>query len=356
MKKKVLLTAYNLDIGGIERSLLSLLKNIDYRKYEVVLVLEKYEGIFLGEVPKEVKIEVVRVFKNKFPLIHKARNLIEKLKFFKNYKQNYFDLGIVYAPYSLNGNMLVRKTSRVKKIYVHTNYVDFYGGDKSKARAFFESLYLYDFDKIIFVSNEAEKSFNKLFPSYNDKTLTVNNLVDQKRILSLSKEKKISKPKAKQLLVFVGRLDEREKKITRQLELVNDLNKQKIPVELWLIGDGKDKDFYKREVKSLKLNNVKFLGKKTNPYIYMKEADYLLLSSDYEGFPVVYNEALVLKRQMISMINVSDDEYKASDVFFITRDAEEALEIIKEKRKKETKKLNFTKINKRRVEKILEIE
>ena len=41
MKKKLLFTAYNLEIGGIETALVNLLDNIDYDKYEVTLVLEK---------------------------------------------------------------------------------------------------------------------------------------------------------------------------------------------------------------------------------------------------------------------------------------------------------------------------
>ena len=54
--KKILITGYNLDIGGIETSLINLLKQLDLKKYEVTLVLEKKEGVFLEHVPSNIKV------------------------------------------------------------------------------------------------------------------------------------------------------------------------------------------------------------------------------------------------------------------------------------------------------------
>ena len=56
MKKKVLLCSYNLDIGGIETSLVNLLNKIDLNKYEITLLLEEKEGIFLKSIPKDIKV------------------------------------------------------------------------------------------------------------------------------------------------------------------------------------------------------------------------------------------------------------------------------------------------------------
>ena len=51
MKKKLLIASFDLAIGGVERSLIGLLKNIDYTKYEVDLMLFKHEGEFLPFLP-----------------------------------------------------------------------------------------------------------------------------------------------------------------------------------------------------------------------------------------------------------------------------------------------------------------
>ena len=45
MKQKIAIAAYNLDFGGIERSLITLLKHFSYDKYDVTLFLEKKEGL-----------------------------------------------------------------------------------------------------------------------------------------------------------------------------------------------------------------------------------------------------------------------------------------------------------------------
>ena len=56
------------------------------------------------------------------------------------------------------------------------------------------------------------------------------------------------------------------------------------------------------------MKRVKFLGQKANPYPYMKEADAVVITSDYEGFPVTYLEAIILQKPLFTTIDVSDDE------------------------------------------------
>ena len=55
------------------------------------------------------------------------------------------------------------------------------------------------------------------------------------------------------------------------------------------------------------MSKVTFVGKKANPYPYMVLADYIILTSDYEGFPVTYLEAIILHKRLITTIDVSDE-------------------------------------------------
>ena len=50
-----------------------------------------------------------------------------------------------------------------------------------------------------------------------------------------------------------------------------------------------------------------FVGQKKNPYPYIGLADYIILTSDYEGFPVTYLEAITLNKKILTTIDVSDD-------------------------------------------------
>lgn len=48
--KKVLISTFDLEVGGVERSLLSLLNHFDYESYEVDLMLYKQQGDFLQQL------------------------------------------------------------------------------------------------------------------------------------------------------------------------------------------------------------------------------------------------------------------------------------------------------------------
>ena len=115
---------------------------------------------------------------------------------------------------------------------------------------------------------------------------------------------------------------------------------------------------YQKEVKKLGIEEkVVFLGSKTNPYPYMKKCDYLILTSNYEGFPVVYLEGLALKKKFITTIKVSDDVIKIGKNYgevIPTNDKkmlEQVREILNSKDKKEIT-LNIEEIQNMRMEKL----
>ena len=82
-----------------------------------------------------------------------------------------------------------------------------------------------------------------------------------------------------------------------------------------LIGDGDNSDDYKKLVEEKNLQNeVLFLGRKKNPYPYFKISDCLVLSSDYEGYPVVFVEAFTLGLPIITT-DVSDSSEEIAGRF-----------------------------------------
>ena len=93
--KKILFAAYSLDVGGIETALITLLKHLA-DKYEITLMLEKKQGIFLEQVPENIEIITYEPSTIKVKLIRKIANFIKQLKFKRKYK-NKFDFSICYA-------------------------------------------------------------------------------------------------------------------------------------------------------------------------------------------------------------------------------------------------------------------
>ena len=75
--KKLLFAAYSLDVGGIETALITLLKELCH-KYEITLALEKKQGIFLSELPENIKIITYTPSNNKIALIRKCINLCKQ--------------------------------------------------------------------------------------------------------------------------------------------------------------------------------------------------------------------------------------------------------------------------------------
>lgn len=354
MKKKLLFTAYNLEIGGIETSLINLLDNIDYNKYEVTLILEKKEGSLLNRLNKNVIVKEVKVSNNSISFIRKIINGTRKLKF-KLSNKNKYDFSCCYATYSYSGNKLALMGSTNSMIYVHSNYVDLYKNEKD-IREFFDTRNLDKFKYITFVSNESKKDFLKYYSDYKEKTKVFNNFIDVDGIIKKSHESiNEKKPNNKKLFVFVGRLDDSSKKLGRAINLIKEIDN----TVLWVVGDGPDRKMYEREVKINKLDGrVKFFGKKNNPYPYMAISDYIILTSVYEGFPVTYLEAIVLNKEIITTIPVSDDKIDISKIAnIISQDEKKMVKEVKEiiKSKKKEYKISIKDIQKERIEELEKI-
>lgn len=355
MKKNILIAAYNLDFGGIEVSLINLLKNMDYKKYDITLILERKEGIFLSDIPKNVKIKEYKVCNNKNVLVRKIINFCKQLKW-KFLNKNKYDASISYATYSKPCSFLARTASKNTILFIHSNYCHAYNNDEIRIRNFFNGIKLMSFKNIVFVSNEAKDSLCKLY-DINGRSVVINNLIDYKAIIEKSKEK-VEIPKSKgKVFSYIGRLDESSKRVSIILKVAKKCKDENKNVSFWIIGDGPNRDEYLKFKNDNKLNNVIFFGAKENPYPYLKNSDYLILTSRYEGFPVVYNEAILLGKYILSTINVSDDYITIPNRFgIITKDDVESIYknmlhllendvTIKEK-------IDFAKINKARVEKL----
>jgi len=298
-KTKIIFTAYDLNIGGIETALINMLKNFDYKKYDVTLFLEKKEGIFLNEIPENVKIINYNICDSKNVIYRKIRNRL-KLIYHTITKFKKYDRGVCYASHRMVGNRLIPHISKKNIIWIHGNYFH----DLESFNVFLKDFNIIKYKDIVFVSNTLKDKFLKYYNLKDKKLHVLNNIIDYKRMIELSKEEKINKNKL--TLINVGRHTEEEKNLSMLFNVIKKLLDESYDFELLLIGDGKDHEYYKELCKSLKIDNaVKFLGKKKNPFIYYKIADAVLLTSKYEGNPVVFLESKIFNVPIITT-DVSD--------------------------------------------------
>jgi glycosyltransferase involved in cell wall biosynthesis len=308
MKKKILFTAYNMGIGGIEKALLSLLKTLDYKKYDVTLILQRKEGVFLSEIPSGVKVVEYKTSNNANVILRKIKNRTKILYWIlRNYKK--FDFAGCFATSCIPCSILARYSGKKSAIWVHANYKDLYNNDKDKINKFFSDRGISQFDKIIFVSNESRVDFVDQFKELKGKCHTCNNIIDYNSINEMSKEKiDLKHPSNKTVFINVTRLEEDQKRITRLIRASKMLADSHYQFEVWLVGGGPDEEKYKELVKKDKMEGyIKFFGAQKNPYPYYAKADVFILTSRFEGFPVVYIESLIFNLPIITTVYVTDN-------------------------------------------------
>ena len=212
MKKKILFSAYTLDVGGVETALVNLLNEL-IKKHDITLILEKKQGIFLDELNSQINVIEYNPNQNKNPLIRKIINLLKRIKFIIKYK-NKFDFAASFATYSKMGSFCARTASKNNALWVHTDYLEFYKQQKQDMIKFFKFINYNKFKNIITISNSAKKSLEKVFQLKTVKV--INNLINDKALLEKSEEFiEIKKEENITTFLNVARHDEESKKITR---------------------------------------------------------------------------------------------------------------------------------------------
>ncbi len=316
--KKIFFSAYSLDIGGIETSLVRLLNALS-NEYEITLCLEKKEGIFLESINSKINVIEYKPNNSKNIAFRKIINTIKRIKFIIKYK-NKFSFSACYATYSLPSNFVAKVASSNSCLWIHSDYLIIFNNDTKKMMKFFNELGYKKYKNIVFVSNQSKINFEKVMKFKN--LNTIYNLVDYKHIIEASKEEiKLKKDEKLTTFLNVGRHEEASKKLTRLIEASKKLKDDKYKFRVIMVGDGQDNKQYKELVKQYNLENeFVFVGKQKNPYPYFKISDCIILTSDYEGYPVVYQEAFVLNIPIITT-EVSDSKKDVENKFgIVTRE------------------------------------
>jgi len=327
--KKILFSAYSLDVGGIEKALVTLLNKLQEKDYDITLVLEKKEGIFLEELNSKIKIITYTPSQYKNILKRKITNLIKQIKFALKYK-NKFDFSVSFATYSNSGAFVSRTASKNSYLWGHADYLTLFENKAEQMKTFFKEKKYNKFKKIIFVSKQGKDSFVSVFPKMNEKVIVCNNLIDNKKIEQLSNEEIELKKEEITTFLNVGRHDEKQKKLSKLIEASSKLKQENYKFKILFVGDGPDSSEYKEMVKKYELEEqIIFLGRKQNPYPYFKIADCVILTSDYEGYPVVFLESMILNKPIITT-KVSDyEEIEGKYGYTTTKEVEDIYEKMK---------------------------
>lgn len=306
MKKKLLFTAYSLGLGGIEKALINLLNRLDYDKYDVTLILEKKEGMFLDLIPSSVKVIEYKISDNKIVILRKIKNRL-KLIWWKLRLHKSYDFSCAFTTYSIPGAHLALAGSNNSTLWVHNNYHIVYPNDND-LKVFLDGVMTTKFKRVVFVSEDNKRDVCEHYKGIKGKSIVCNNFIDGSKMLDNSKEEIDFKRNNDTLFVNVGRHDEYQKRLTRIIEASKKLVSEGYKFQIMFIGDGPDSLMYEEMIKQEGLENViLIMGSQKNPYPYYKIADAVLLSSEFEGYPVVFLESMIMNKPILST-KVSDYE------------------------------------------------
>ncbi|WP_312389450.1 glycosyltransferase [Chryseobacterium sp.] len=314
-KKKILIRIGSLRHGGAEKVLVTFLKNISPDKYEVDLLINLYSGIYIKEVPSWVNVfyllkgEMITTNKPHEIPVKAYRVLYQKMflwfpsllyKFVLKNKKYDVELAAIHGMYK---EILSSPQKDSKKIiWVQNDIFNLKDYTSEVIREFFK------FDKILVISNKLQEEMHKLAKNDKEKqsVIKIFNPIDKQDTLQKANVSIDDYPFNNDIPTFVsvGTVYP-QKGYDRLLEVHKKLLDEGLKHQLIIIGDGYDLNNIRALLEKLELQETaKMLGFRSNPYPYLKKADFYIMSSRHEGFPTIIAEALLLNKP-ISATDIS---------------------------------------------------
>lgn len=332
--RNLLFAIHYLELGGAERSLIALLRALDYSKVKVDLFIYSHRGELMKEFPREVNLlpelpeyaQIERPMKDvlkdgylkivlarlrakwQFRQYQKKKSPKDGCAIFAYVSKNVtpllppinpekeYDLAISYlAPHDI---VLKKVRARKKVCWIHTDYTTI------DVNADLELPTWSGFDKVVAISESVSSAFLTIFPTLKDKIVFFPNILSkgfvQEGSRAFDATKEMPAEKGVIRLLSIGRYSHQ-----KNFDNVPDICRRILlagkTVRWYLIGFGGDEMLIRQRIEDAGVKkNVILLGKKANPYPYILACDLYVQPSRYEGSPVTIQEARALGKPIIA--------------------------------------------------------
>lgn len=324
-----------MELGGAERALLGLLNALDTSKVEVDLFINQHTGEFMPLIPEKINLlpekrgynaierpmkqillegqlgvlygrikakrlhakyhatltgDAARMDSSGFQYVADAvQPFLPSLEYLGEY-----DLAISFiTPH----NIVLNKVRAKKKIaWIHTDYSTIHVNVEKELPVWG------GYGHIMSISPDCTRSFLKTFPSLKDKIIEIENILSpdfvrsQADLLDVTDEM----PPTGIRLLSVGRYTH-----AKNYDNVPDIARRIIEagcsdLRWYIIGFGSDEALIRQKIAEADMqDHVILLGKKENPYPYIKACDIYVQPSRYEGKSVTVREAQVLCKPVV---------------------------------------------------------
>lgn len=314
--KKILFIMLSLYNGGAEKSLVNLLNELPAEQYEIDLLLFKPEGMFLHQVPANVRIlETPDALKRLFGPIQKSGKymipkalqtlctaLVEKqykrrrahrwnhlyTKHIEKLPQHY-DVAIGYTSNEVMYYLDEKVNADRKLVWVHNDYA------AAGYPADYDYPHLCNMDEIVTVSQSCKEILQQVFPDLSGRIHNVPNITSSKVVRS-----RVDAPRPEEYtdgeftILSIGRLNN-QKGFDMAVEAAAILKRRGLKFSWFIMGNGSLKKSLQAQIETLDVSDrIYLMGTRGNPYPYIKHCDLLVQSSRHEGKSVVLDEAKIL--------------------------------------------------------------
>ncbi len=293
-KKKILFFHFDLQGGGAEKVLVNLLNHLNPEKYDITLQTIFGAGPNVNSLPSHIRFKYL--FKKEFRGMNALMKLLSPKALHKLLVKERYDVEIGYmenSPTRIISGCEMPNTKKIAWVHVEIeNPKQFICGYRNRD----EALACYrKFDKICFVAQTALQSFEEHFPELTVPKSVIYNINDYNLIQRMSKQQIPLSLNSRVInLCSVGRLVS-QKRFDRLINVVSRAKSDGYKLNLYILGEGNERDALERQICSLGLTDeVKLVGYDINPYRYVAKMDLFVCSSIKEGYSTAVTEAVSL--------------------------------------------------------------
>lgn len=324
--KKILFINGHMNMGGVERSLTDLLRNIDYSQYSVDLLLLQDKGDYLPELPEKVNVVLKDIsltdgkflkciwqsliHRNKYSLAMRLHMALPKLFTLKNMARLFgsnkkYDAAIAYRP-GVCADILESCIDARKKI------IWWHHGDTNIVNSFKNSFLrqVSKADALVSVSEIMKEKLCRELLIEPEKICVIPNIVDS---LGVKRKEELPHESLRREncvnILSVGRMS-KEKNYIICPEICRELLNDNFSVNWIMIGSGYEESAVIKKAEELGVSgSFRFEGDKVNPYVYYNDADVFVHTSLVESQCISVLEAMALGVPSVVVKSAGPSEY-----------------------------------------------
>ena len=308
-KIKLLFRHRSMEMGGVEKVILSIVNNLNPEKFEITVCLNLNQGELRNEFPPHIRKLYLAEGKEDFSKniilqkiqLYQRKKKLEKLRknpeiIDKKHLKEYFDIeiGMTYNDFESVLNSSNKNSKKIGWFHSEINVP----GLKPLLPEILKQFP--QFDVMVYCSQKIKDLMHIHHPDLHfPREKVIINAISIEEIKVKAAEK-IEPFSEKPSFVSVGRLHYR-KGYHKLIEAHTKLIREGHDHQILIVGEGEHRQNLEKLIKENKVERTFILlGNKMNPYPYIKNADFFILPSESEAWPLVIAEALILQKPIIA--------------------------------------------------------